>query len=71
MLEKGIFHAGFVFDITVNVVPNESTPFLVGLGVIRDNGLVIDYHYPQPCSEAIYSFCQSLERPPCSGDDAT
>ena len=29
----------------MNVVSNESTPFLIGLDVLREYGLVIDYHY--------------------------
>ena len=29
----------------MNVVSNESTPFLIGLGVLREYGLVIDFHY--------------------------
>ena len=31
--------------MSVNVVSNESTPFLIGLHVIREYGLVIDNHY--------------------------
>ena len=31
--------------ISVTVVSNESTPFLIGSDVIRGYGLVIDYHY--------------------------
>ena len=38
-------HAEFPQGISVNVVSNESTPFLIGLGVLREYGLVIDYHY--------------------------
>ena len=30
--------------ITVNVVPNQSTPFLINFDVIREYGAVIDYH---------------------------
>ena len=29
----------------MNVVSNESTPFLIGLDVLREYGLVIYYHY--------------------------
>ena len=29
----------------MNVVSNEPTPFLIGLDVLREYGLVIDYHY--------------------------
>ena len=32
-------------EISVNVVSNEPTPFLIGLDVLRGFGLVIDYHY--------------------------
>ena len=38
-------HAEFPQGIAVNVVSNESTPFLIGLDVLREYGLVIDYHY--------------------------
>ena len=31
--------------ISVNVVSNESTPSLIGLDVLREDGFVIDYHY--------------------------
>ena len=37
-------HAEFPQGISVNVVSNESTPFLNGLDVLREHGLVIDYH---------------------------
>ena len=38
-------HAEFTQRISVNVVSNESAPFLIGLDVLREYGLVIDYHY--------------------------
>ena len=38
-------HAEFPQRISVNVVSNGSTPFLIGLDVLREYGLVIDYHY--------------------------
>ena len=38
-------HVDFPQGISVNVVSNESTPFLVGLDLLREYGLVIDYHY--------------------------
>ena len=38
-------HAEFPQVISVIVVSNESTPFLIGLDVLREYGLVIDYHY--------------------------
>ena len=38
-------HAEFPQGISVNVGSNESTPFLIGLGVLREYGLVIDFHY--------------------------
>ena len=37
--------AEFPQGMSVNVVSNESTPFLIGLHVIREDGLVIDNHY--------------------------
>ena len=40
-----ILHAELPQVISVNVVSNESTPFLMGLDVLREYGLVIDYHY--------------------------
>ena len=38
-------HAEFRKGISVNVVSNESAPSLIGLDVIRECGLVMDYHY--------------------------
>ena len=38
-------HAEFPQGISVNVASNEATPFLNGLDVLREYGLVIDYHY--------------------------
>ena len=38
-------HAEFPQGMSVNVVSNESTPFLTGLDVLREYGLVIDYHH--------------------------
>ena len=37
-------HAEFPQGFSVNGVSNESTPFLLGLDVLREYGLVIDYH---------------------------
>ena len=37
-------HAECPQGISVRVVSNESTPFLIGLDVLREDGLVIDYH---------------------------
>ena len=37
-------HAEFPRGISVNVVTNESTPLLIGLDVLREYGMVIDYH---------------------------
>ena len=31
--------------LVLRFVSNESTPFLIGLDVLRECGLVIDYHY--------------------------
>ena len=36
-------HVEFTQGISVIVVSNESTPFLIGLDVLREYGLVIDY----------------------------
>ena len=38
-------HAEFFQGISVNVVSNELTPFLIGLDVFREYGLAIDFHY--------------------------
>ena len=38
-------HAEFPQGISVNDESSESTPFLIGLDVSREYGLVIDYHY--------------------------
>ena len=38
-------HAEFPQAVSVNVVSNESTLFLIGLVLLREYGLVIDYHY--------------------------
>ena len=38
-------HAEIPQGISVNVVSNESTPFLIGLDVLCEYGSVIDYHY--------------------------
>ena len=38
-------HAEFPQGNSVNVVSDESTPFLIGLDVSRENGLVLGYHH--------------------------
>ena len=38
-------HAEFPQGISVNVVSNVSTPCLIGLDVLREYGLIIDYHH--------------------------
>ena len=38
-------HAEFPQEISVNVVSNESTPFFIGLDVLREYGLAIDYSH--------------------------
>ena len=40
-----ILHAELPQGISVNVVSNESTPFIIGLDVLRKCGSVIDNHY--------------------------
>ena len=42
----------------MNVVSNEPTPFLIGLDVLRECGLVIDYHYTR-----VYSHILKRYRP--------
>ena len=46
----------------MNVVSNESTPFLIGLDVLREYGLVIDYHYSRVYNHILkrYLLCASL-----------
>ena len=46
-------HAEFPQGISVNVVSNESTLFLIGLDVLREYGLVIDYHDNRVCSHIL------------------
>ena len=52
-----ISHAEFPHEISVKVVSNESTPFLIGLDVLRECGLVIDYHYNR-----VYFYSHILKR---------
>ena len=35
------------------MLSNESTPFLIGLDVLREYGLVIDYHYNRVYSHTL------------------
>ena len=46
----------------MNVVSNESTPFLIGLDVLREYGLIIDYHYNRVYSHILkrYLACAIL-----------
>ena len=53
-------HAEFPQGISVNVVSNESTPFLIGLDVLHEYGLVIDYHYNRVYSHIMKRY------PPCA-----
>ena len=55
-------HAEFLQGISVNVVSNKRTPFLIGLDVLREYGLVIDYHYNRVYSHILkrYLFCAIL-----------
>ena len=46
-------HAEFPQGISVNVVSNESTPFLIGLDVLREYGLVIDYLFKRVYSHIL------------------
>ena len=64
-------HSEFPQGISVSVVSIESTPFLIGLDVIREYGLVIDYHYNRVYShETLLSLCNSSDDASCFGDDA-
>ena len=49
-------------EFLVNVVSNESTPFLIGLDVLREYGLVIDCHYNRVYSHILkrYLLCAIL-----------
>ena len=55
-------HAEFPPGILVNVVSNESTPFLIGLDVLLEYGLVIDYHNHRVYSHILkrYLLCAIL-----------
>ena len=55
-------HAEFPQGISVIVVSNESTPFLIGFDVLCEYGLVIDYHYNLVYSHILkrYLPCASL-----------
>ena len=46
-------HSEFPHGVSVNVVSHEPTLFLIGLDVIREYGLVIDYHYNRVYSHII------------------
>ena len=56
-------HAEFPQGISVNVVPNESTPFLIGFDVLRECGLVIDYHYNRVYSHVLKRYFVCAVRP--------
>ena len=71
-LKTWIPHAELQQEMTVNVVPCESTPFLIGLDVLREHGMVFDHW------NCVYSHvlkrslpCATLDRASCFGDDAT
>ena len=68
-------HAEFPQGISVNVVSNESTPFLISLDVLRECGLVIDYHYNrvyclQSHLETLPSLCNSSNGTSCFANNA-
>ena len=46
-------HAEFPQGTSVNVDRNESTPFLIGLDVLREYGLVIHYHHNRVSSHIL------------------
>ena len=55
----------------MNVVSNESTPFLIGLDVLREDGLVIDFHYNRVHSHILKRYlllCNSSNRTSCFGN---
>ena len=56
-------HAEFPQGISVNVASNESTPFLIGLDVLREYGLVIDYHYNRVYSHILKRYFPSAIHP--------
>ena len=49
-------HSEVPQGISVNVVSNGSTLFLIGLDVLREYGLVIDYHYTRVYSHILKSY---------------
>ena len=55
-------HAEFPQRISVNVVSNESTPFFIGLDVLREYGFVNDCHYNRVHSHILklYLLCEIL-----------
>ena len=55
-------HAEFPQGISLNVVSNESTLFLIGLDVLREYGLVIHFHYNRVYSHILkrYLACAIL-----------
>ena len=70
-------HAEFPQEISVDVVSNESTPFLIGLDVSREYGLVIDFHNNRVYSHILkrYLPCAflptghlALEMMPCNNE---
>ena len=66
-------HAEFQQGISVNVVSNESTPFLIGLDVLREYGLVIDNHYNRVYSHILKRYlpcAHSSDGTPCFVNDA-
>ena len=66
-------HAEFPQGVSVNVVSNESTPFLIGLDVLRVYGLVINYHYNRIYSHILkryLSLCNSSNGTSCFGNVA-
>ena len=56
-------HAEFPQGISVNVVSHESTPCLIGLDVLREYGLAIDYHYTRVYSHIMKRYFPSAILP--------
>ena len=54
-------HAEFPQGISVNVASNERTPFLIGLDVSREYGLVIDCHYNRVRSQILKRYLPRVQ----------
>ena len=73
LVAKRIQHAEFPQGISVNVVSHESTPFLIGLDVLRE--FWVGHRLPLPSrlqSRLVTSpsLCNSSDKTSCFGNDA-